>query len=63
MTECDQAVWDRYCADQRFLRYLAACRDFDPEGFERAMKDDEDTHSFDFRRVILEAYAEDSRRT
>lgn len=56
---CKEA-WDRHCADQRFLDYVEACRRFDPEGFERALRQDEVANSFDFRRVILEAYAEDS---
>jgi hypothetical protein len=62
MTVCDQAVWDRHCADRQFLDYLETCRQFDPEGFERALKEDEAASSFDFRRVIVEAYAEDSRQ-
>lgn len=57
-----QAAWDQHCADQRFLDYLDTCRRFDPEGFERALRQDEAANTFDFRRVILEAYAEDSGR-
>lgn len=60
MAVCDQTVWDSYIADPSFRRYLEVCRNFDPEGFERALKEDEEAHSFDFRRVIIEAYVEDS---
>ncbi len=60
MVACYQEAWDRHCADQRFLDYLEVCRRFDPEGFERALREDEAANTFDFRRVILEAYAEDS---
>lgn len=60
MPAADQAQWQTYRADPSFQRYLEACREFDPAGFDRALKDDEDHHSFDFRRVIVEAYAQDS---
>lgn len=60
MAVCDQTVWDSYIADPSFRRYLEVCRNFDPEGFERALKEDEEVHSFDFRCVIIEAYVEDS---
>lgn len=62
MAICDQAEWDRHCADQQFVDYLETCRQFDPEGFERALKQDEAANSFDFRRVILEGYALDLGR-
>lgn len=61
MAACDQSVWDSYRADQAFSCYLEACRSFDPEGFDRALKEDENAHSFDFRSVIITAYLEDSR--
>lgn len=63
MAACDQAIWDSHCADPQFMNYLKTCRQFDPEGFERALHQDEASNSFDFRRVILEAYAEDSKKT
>ncbi|MBI4996838.1 MAG: hypothetical protein HZC22_08045 [Rhodocyclales bacterium] len=61
MSVYDKSVWDSYKADLDFRRYLEGCRNFDPEGFDRALKEDEDAHSFDFRRVIIAAYLEDSR--
>lgn len=60
MAVADQATWESYRADPGFQRYLEMCRSFDPEGFERALREDENTHSFGFRRVIMEAYQEDS---
>lgn len=61
MAACDQSVWDSYQADPAFRRYLEVCRNFDPEGFDRALKEDEDAYSFDFRRVVIAAYLDDSR--
>lgn len=60
MAACDQSVWDFYKADPDFRRYLEECRSFDPEGFDRALKEDENVYSFDFRCVIISAYLEDS---
>lgn len=59
MEVCDQIVWNSYIANPSFRRYLEVCRNFDPKGFERALKEDEAAYSFDFRRVIIEAYMED----
>lgn len=61
MSACDQSAWDSYRADANFRCYLEGCRNFDPQGFDRALKEDEDAHSFDFRCVIIAAYLEDSR--
>lgn len=59
MLNVDEVRWRTYCADSQFLRYLGICKDFDPVGIERALRADERSGSFDFRRVIIEAYLED----
>jgi len=59
MLNVDEVRWRTYCADPQFLRYLGICKDFDPVGIERALRADERSGSFDFRRVIIEAYLED----
>lgn len=59
MANVDQAEWQAYCVDPRFQRYLDTCKAFDPVGIERALNSDEKSGSFDFHRVIIEAYKED----
>ena len=59
MANVDAVQWHAYRADPRFQRYLGACMDFDPVGIERALNSDEESGSFDFHRVIIEAYKED----
>lgn len=59
MANVDQAEWQAYSADPGFQRYLGTCKDFDPVGIERALNTDEKSGSFDFRKVIIEAYLED----
>lgn len=59
MVNFDETQWKAYCADPRFQRYLGVCKDFDPVGIERALNADEKSGSFDFRKVIIEAYLED----
>ena len=59
MGHVNQVQWQAYCTDPVFLRYLAACKAFDPLGIERALEADEKSGSFDFHRLIVEAYRED----
>lgn len=59
MTMDMQRRWNEYWADPGFRRYVAACRNFDSAGFERAIQNDEAGQCFEFRQVIIEAYSED----
>ena len=59
MANVDAVQWRVYCADPQFQHYLGTCKDFDPVGIERALNTDEQAGSFDFRKVIIEAYKED----
>lgn len=60
MVDVDEAKWKIYCTDPEFQQYLSVCKNFDPVGFDRALRQDEDSSSFDFRRVIMAAYVEDA---
>jgi hypothetical protein len=59
MLDVDKIQWKTYCADPKFQRYLGTCKAFDPVGIERALHADEQSGSFDFRKVIIGAYLED----
>lgn len=61
MASRDEHEWKTYLANPRFERYLIACKSFDPIAIERALCLDEKSKSFDFRRVIIDAYVEDCK--
>lgn len=59
MLNVDEIQWNTFCADPQFRRYLGTCKDFDPVGIQRALNTDKKSGSYDFRKVIIEAYMED----
>jgi hypothetical protein len=52
----DKITWTSYCSNQQFQNFVQACRAFDPEGYDRAILQDEASGSFDFRRVVVEVF-------